>query len=336
MTMPVATSPFERKEAVLIVNPAAHNVPPLKRRREAEEWLRETGWRFRWEQTSQAGQATSIAARVAREGVPLVIACGGDGTLNEAANGLAGTETALGMMPFGTSNIWARETGISREPLEAAQLMATGERKLIDLGKAGDRYFVLFAGYGIDAQITRNVSLGVKQRVGAAAYGISAFREALRWQSRPMTLRLDGVQQRLNVLMAFAGNTRLYAGITKITPRAVADDGLLDICIYQGKGKRDIVTHATRTLLQMHRKSPSVLYKRVKSLEFEWDNEPLPVQLDGDPLGYCPDRVEVAPGALWVVVPAGLRSTLFSGRATEESVARRQAGALSLTQQQTG
>ncbi|MCH7484432.1 MAG: acylglycerol kinase family protein, partial [Chloroflexi bacterium] len=122
MAAPAPSIGFERKEAVLIINPAAHNVPALKRRREAEEWLREAGWRFRWEQTTGAGQATAIAARAAAEGVPLVLACGGDGTLNEVANGLAGTETALGTLPAGTSNIWAREAGISRKLVEAVRL----------------------------------------------------------------------------------------------------------------------------------------------------------------------------------------------------------------------
>lgn len=312
MTEPAPSVGFERKEAVLIINPAAHNVPALKRRREAEEWLRETGWRFRWEQTTGAGQATSIAARAASEGVPLVLACGGDGTLNEVANGLAGTETALGTLPAGTSNIWAREAGISRKPLEAARLMTTGERRCIDLGKAGDRYFMLFAGIGVDAQITRSVSLNMKRRVGAAAYGVAAVREAMRWRSRPVTVRLDGVERRLDVLMAFAGNTRLYAGLTKITPNSVVDDGLLDVCIYQGAGKLDIAMHTARTLMQSHNKATKVLNQRVRRLEFDWD-EPLPLQLDGDPVGECPREIEVAPGALWVVVPAGLRTGLFAG-----------------------
>ncbi len=328
MTVPTSSIGFERKEAVLIINPAAHNVPALKRRREAEDWLREAGWRFRWEQTTGTGQATAIAARAAAEGVPLVLACGGDGTLNEVANGLAGTETALGTLPAGTSNIWAREAGISRKPLEAARLMAMGERRLIDLGKAGDRYFMLFAGIGVDAQITRNVSLDMKRHVGAAAYGVAAVREALRWRSRPVTVRLDGVERRLDVLMAFAGNTRLYAGLTKITPNAVVDDGLLDVCIFQGSGRADIAMHLARTLLQSHNKASKVLIQRVKRLEFDWD-EPLPVQLDGDPVGDCPREIEVAPRCLWVVVPAGLRTGLFAGlgrqpQEAELSLPRRQ------------
>ncbi len=312
MTVPVPSSGFERKEAVLIINPAAHNVPALKVRREAEEWLREAGWRFRWEQTTEAGHATRIAARAAAAKVPLVLALGGDGTLNEVANALAGTETALGTLPAGTSNIWAREAGISRKLVEAVRLMATGERRLIDLGKAGDRYFMLFAGIGVDARITRTVSLDMKRRVGAAAYGVAALREALRWRSRPVTVRLDGVERRMDVLMAFAGNTRLYAGLTKITPNAVVDDGLLDVCIYEGSGSLDIVMHTARTLLKSHKKANKVLCQQVRRLEFDWE-EPLPVQLDGDPVGDCPREIEVAPGARWVVVPAGLRTGLFAG-----------------------
>nr|AUF80935.1 diacylglycerol kinase catalytic subunit [uncultured bacterium]AUF80940.1 diacylglycerol kinase catalytic subunit [uncultured bacterium] len=313
MAVPVPSSGFERKEAVLIINPAAHNVPALKLRREAEEWLREAGWRFRWEQTTETGHATRIAARAAAAKIPLVLALGGDGTLNEVANGLAGTETALGTLPAGTSNIWAREAGISRKLVEAVRLMATGERRLIDLGKAGDRYFMLFAGIGVDAQITRTVSLDMKRHVGAAAYGIAAFREALRWRSRPVTVRLDGVERRMDVLMAFAGNTRLYAGLTKITPNAVVDDGLLDVCIYEGSGSLDIAMHTARTLLKSHKKANKVLCQQVRRLEFDWE-EPLPMQLDGDPVGDCPREIEVAPGALWVIVPAGLRTGLFAGR----------------------
>ena len=330
MTVPVPSSGFERKEAVLIINPAAHNVPALKLRREAEEWLREAGWRFRWEQTTETGHATRIAARAAAAKVPLVLALGGDGTLNEVANGLAGTETALGTLPAGTSNIWAREAGISRKLVEAVRLMATGERRLIDLGKAGDRYFMLFAGIGVDAQITRTVSLDMKRHVGAAAYGIAAFREALRWRSRPVTVRLDGVERRMDVLMAFAGNTRLYAGLTKITPNAVVDDGLLDVCIYEGSGSLDIAMHTARTLLKSHKKASKVLCQQVRRLEFDWE-EPLPMQLDGDPVGDCPREIEVAPGALWVIVPAGLRTGLFAGpgrrpQEAELSPSRRQTG----------
>jgi len=257
------------------------------------------------------------------------VACGGDGTINDVANGLIGTETTLGVIPAGTSNIWAREVGLDRRPLEAVQAITQGERRLIDTGRAGTRHFVLFVGFGIDAAITKTVPLGVKDKLGAAAYAISAAREAMRWRAKPITIRIDGVTRRMDVLMAFAGNTRLYAGITKITPLALADDGKLDVCIYAGRGRRDIAFHAMRTLLQLHRKSPKVLYRHASRVEFDWE-EPLPAQVDGDPLPDCPREVVVLPRSLWVATPAALPNPMFSRRADQG-----QAGELSLPQSRT-
>lgn len=323
-------TPYERKEVVVLINPVAHNVPSPQRLQEAAEWLRMQGWEAHWRETHAGGEATRIAAETAAKGIPILIAFGGDGTVNEVANGLAGTDTVLATIPAGTSNIWAREAGLDRKPLDAVRAIINGDRRQIDLGKAGDRYFVLFAGYGIDAATTQTVPLGVKDRLGAAAYLISAARQALGWKAKPILVRIDGVERELDVIMAFAGNTRLYAGITKITPTAVADDGKLDVCIYAGRGKRDIIFHAARTLLQLHRKSPKVLYRRASKIEFEWD-EPLPAQVDGDPLPDCPREVTVAPLALWVAVPAGFVSPMFSRPA-----APRREAALSLVPPQTG
>ena len=182
---------------------------------------------------------------------------------------------------------------------------------MIDTGKTGGRHFVLFAGFGIDAAVTQTVPLRVKNRVGAAAYALSAARQAMRWRGRPIAVRIDGVERWLNVLEAFAGNTRLYAGITKITPTAIADDGKLDVCIYSGRGKRDIVFHAARTLLQMHHNSPKVIYGRASKIEFDWEH-PLPAQLDGDVLTDCPSEVSVSPLSLSVAVPAGFASPMLS------------------------
>lgn len=296
---------------MIILNPIAHNLPSRKRLDEADTWLREQGWTVTWRETSEPDDAEKFAAEAADRRVELVIGCGGDGTINGVANGLIGSESTLGVIPAGTSNLWAREVGLDKRPLEAVQKIVLGERHLIDTGRAGKRHFVLFVGFGIDAAITQTVPLGVKDKLGAAAYAISAAREALRYRAKPITVRIDGVERTMEVLMAFAGNTRLYAGITKITPLAIADDGRLDVCIYSGRGKRDIVFHAMRTLLQLHRKSPKVLYRHARRVEFDWD-EPLPAQVDGDPLPDCPREVVVVPHSLWVATPAALPSPIFS------------------------
>jgi len=299
------------RHAVVIYNPVSHNARRRRGIRDAGDWMSEQGWTVEWVETSAPGDATGIAAAAARRGVPMVFVCGGDGTLSEAANGLAGTESALAVVPTGTVNLWAREAGLLKKPVEAVRLAVEGERRLIDLGKAGERYFLLMAGYGIDASVAHKVSHRAKGRLGAAAYAIAAAREVFSYHGSKMALRLDGEEVTADVLMIVAGNTRNYAGLTKITSQAVVDDGLLDVCVFQGRGRRAILTHALRTLVRRHRGSGSVLYRRVKKLELSWDSPPL-VQLDGDAIAGSPAEITVSPAALWVAVPKALKSPLFS------------------------
>ncbi|MEO7667325.1 MAG: diacylglycerol kinase family protein [Dehalococcoidia bacterium] len=301
---------YDRKEALVIVNPVAHNAPRAHRRGEVDELMHSAGWTVRWEETVEPGQAKALAGRAAESGVPLVIACGGDGTVNEVANGIVGSRTALGTIPSGMSNIWAREAGLDHKTVEAMRLMITGERRLVDMGKSGGRHFLLLAGFGIDASITENVRPGVKDKIGTASYILSAFQEMLRWKGVPATVRFDGYERHVDFLMALVGNTRLYAGLTKIASRAVINDGRLDVCVYEGDGTRDIVLHAIRTIAQIHRKSDKALYRRVNKVEFQWDAR-IPVQLDGEVLGQFPTEAEVVPASLWVAVPEAYVSKLF-------------------------
>ena len=302
---------IHRKEAVVIVNPTARKLPSQSRLGEARDWLDERGWAVEWLETAAPGDATSLAADAARRGVPLLFVCGGDGTLNEAVNGLAGSETALAVIPTGTVNLWAREVGLLKKPHEAVRLAVDGGRRRIDLGRAGERYFLLMAGFGLDAAAIHDVSHRMKSRFGAAAYAVSAAREALRYRSSPLTLSLDGRERTLELLMLIVGNTRKYAGLTEVTPAAIVDDGRLDVCAYCGRGRWDILWLALLTLIRQHRRSKKVLHQRVQRLGIRSDS-PLLVQLDGDAQSESPTEVSVAPGALWVAVPAALKSALFS------------------------
>jgi YegS/Rv2252/BmrU family lipid kinase len=299
------------KRALAIVNPAAHNVPGHKRLREADRWLREQGWSVEWRETSRAGEAMTLAAEAADRRTPLLLVCGGDGTLNETANGLADSDTAMATIPAGTVNIWAKETGIPRKPIDAVRVALEGERRIVDLGKAGERYFMLMAGYGLDAAIGRRMSQAVKRRVGAAAYALASLRESLSHRSSRIKLVLDGDEGEADLLMLVAGNTRNYAGLVEITPDARMDDGMLDVCVFEGNGMMDIVLHAARTLLRRHRRSKKVRYRKVRRLELGWER-PLPVQLDGDAIEESPQVITIAPSALCVVVPPDPKTLLFS------------------------
>ena len=301
---------IERKEAIVVVNPAARRLPPKKRLDEARSSLTERGWTVEWVQTSAPGEATPIAADAARREIPLLVVCGGDGTINEAVNGLAGAETALAVIPAGTVNLWAREAGLLKPPAEAVRLAVEGVRRRVDLGRAGDRYFLLMTGVGLDGAVAHGVSQRLKKRVGATAYALSALRQALTYRPTRVTLSLDNEERVIRLFMLIAGNTRNYAGLTQITSSAVVDDGWLDVCAYSGRGRWDVFWLAFLTLIRQHHRSKKVLLRRVRELEIA-TQAALPVQIDGDAFEGMVDRISLVPGALWVAVPRALRSPLF-------------------------
>lgn len=303
---------LKRREALVIVNPAAHNAPSKKRLREANRYLKERGWSLEWVWTQKEGDAIEIARRATEHKVPLVLVCAGDGTLNEAVNGLAGSQTAVSVIPAGTSDLWAREAGIPRKPLEAVKLIERSRPVAVDLGRAGDRYFLLMAGIGVDAAVTQNASLALKRRFGAVAYAVSAIRELFRFKGQTGNVRLDDETIEVKALQVIAGNTQRYAGVTKVTPDAQINDGMLDVCIYKGEGAGDMLAHALRTLLRRHLKSDKTVFRRVKHIEMSFD-PPFPVQVDGDNLQPPPTEAVAVPRALWVMVPAKAMSRLLPG-----------------------
>jgi YegS/Rv2252/BmrU family lipid kinase len=304
---------LKRREALIIVNPAAHNAPGRKRLSEANTYLKDRGWSIEWVWTTKSGDATEIAARAADQRTPLVLVCAGDGTLNEAVNGLTGTGTAVSVIPAGTSDLWAREAGIPRKPIDAVRILEKSTPHAIDVGLAGDRYFLLMAGFGIDASVIRNTSVWLKHKVGATAYAMAAIRELLRYKGRTGQIQLDDETLPASALMVLAGNTQRYAGITKITPKAKIDDGMLDVCVYEGQGMRDILLHALRTMVRLHLRSPKTTFRRVKRLRLDFDL-PLPLQIDGD---YWPGaHIEAAavPRGLFAMIPAKVRRRLLTDR----------------------
>lgn len=304
---------LKRREALVIVNPVAHNAPGRKRLSEANAYLKEKGWSVEWTWTSKSGDATEIAARAASQKVPLVLVCAGDGTLNEAVNGLTGSGTAVSVIPSGTSDLWAREAGIPRKPIDAVRILEKSEPHTVDVGLAGDRHFLLMASFGLDASIIQNTSTWLKHKIGASAYAVAAIKELLRYKGRSGLVHLDNEALNTNALMVLAGNAQRYAGVTKITPHAKIDDGFLDVCVYQGQGSGDILVHVVRTMLRLHLRSKKTVLRRVKKLRLEFDI-PLPLQVDGDHWPGLHSEVSVVPGALFVMVPNKVKHRLLSGK----------------------
>ncbi len=284
---------------------------------------RDAGWRVECVVSERVGHATEIAREAAAR-VDVIIVNGGDGTINEAINGFVGSghDVALAVLPGGTANVWAKETHAPKESEAAMRAIIGGERRRVDLGFAGCRYFLLMAGIGLDAGIIPNVGARLKQRLGSSAYLLRGTPIALRTKTLPVVRLIDGVAHQGPMYWMLIANTRSYGGLFDIMRRAEADDGLLDVGVMHRGGVWHLLADGLRLLVRRHERSPNIDIVRARSIVIETPG--LPVQIDGEYAGSTPIRIGIVPLALTVIVPAGLRTPLLRRGAGAEAPARSQ------------
>jgi YegS/Rv2252/BmrU family lipid kinase len=314
--LPLFPRPSHLTNAVLVRNPVSRHTADEQTLAEVIAFGREHGWQIECHTSQFPGDMTALARRVADGGADVVLAHGGDGTINEVINGIAGTRTALGVLPAGTANVWAKEMRISRNPLTALQSMIEGDRHTIDLGRANGRYFLLMAGVGLDGEVIEHVTPRAKQRFGALSYVVAGVPAAVRTKPWQVRMHIDGDTVESALYWMVVGNTRSYGGFREITHRAVADDGKLDVAMMQRGGVFHLLADGARLFLRRHDRSPNVRYTQVTSIAVETPG--LPVQVDGEPAGETPMLFEIAPQALTVIVPAGTRTPLLTQRTTDD------------------
>jgi diacylglycerol kinase (ATP) len=282
------------------------------------------------EQTHGRGDATTYARRAVVLGCDAVLAAGGDGTLSQVVDGLAGSETALGVLPAGTGNVMARQLGLpvpgSLWPpyslVTCAQLLLEGRVRRVDVGRvdlAGGRLarrFLCWVGVGFDAQVNVavNEELARKHRLGMLAFVVAAGLTLRDYAGTSAIVRADGRRVSRRLIMLVGNNIQLYGAFMKMAPNAILDDGLLDIYCFRGRGAARTVLHGLRLLLNQHLLDPEVDMYRARRLEIK-TARPLPVHVDGEPIGYTPVVVEVEPRSLNLMVPHGAPPTLFSDAA---------------------
>lgn len=294
---------------VVIRNPTSGRSLDERKLDVALNVARDAGWDVSVAVTERAGHATEIARDAAARGVDVIIVNGGDGTINEVINGIAGTATALATLRGGTANVWAGEIHMERDPVRSMRQIVHGERRRIDLGRADGRCFLLMAGIGFDAEVVPGVSRRLKRVIGPFAYVVTGVAAIFRTRDRMARVRIDGAVLDMQAHWMLVSNTRSYGGITNIMFRAEADDGLFDVGIMHRGGPWRTVIDGVRVLLKRHERSANIDY--FKAREVEMETAGLAVQLDGDRWGSTPMRFEVWPQALTVIVPAGLVTPLL-------------------------
>src|SRR5579884_3604037 len=298
-------------KTTLICNPSAGRRESAISMEAVISVLRQADWDVDVRYSDGPGDATELARTAVAAGADSVLVAGGDGTLNEAIQGLAGTDVPLGYLPYGTVNVWAREIGLPLDPVAAASAIVNGRHERIDLGCANERFFLLMAGVGLDGEVVRRAQAVEhhKQRFGILPYvavGLSTFP---LYRGNDFELRYDGLIRRVQALMLVIGNSRLYAGRFRLTPHAVMNDGWLDLCIVKGKGPLSMMRQSLPVLLSGSVTHSDVELLRVRDLTVHCD-QPLPYQVDGELAGITPVRFSVQPRALSVIVPGQFASSL--------------------------
>ena len=288
-------------DIVIILNPAAGYLETLRDWRERVESI--VGrWPVRI--TSHAGEAEALARRAVEEGFGRIIAAGGDGTVNHVANGIAGSDAALGILPMGTVNVFAMELGLPANDLERCwQIIEAGNLRLVDLPSANGKYFVQLGGVGLDAQAVKETTLAFKRSLGPLSYLISAAHIAARQPPKLLIESQDAPMQEGSFVLV--GNGRLYGGPFPFFKQAVVDDGLLDVVLFKRLGFLEILKYLHDVVFSSDIRVPEIEYFQTRQLHVSSEQD-VPVELDGELAGNCPVDFQMHEKALPVLSPPAL------------------------------
>ena len=255
--------------------------------------------------TTAQGEATTLTARAAERGASTIIISGGDGTINEALQGIVGTDVRLAIWPRGTANVLSRELGMPTNQSKIVEMIARARTKMIYPGCAiqeetGERrYFFLMAGIGLDASVVKGVRAGLKRRIGKAAFWYSGLEHLASWVPLQFEIEVEG--QSLTATFAAIGKGSLYGGGLSVTPRARIDSPEFEICIM-----------TTQSRLRYLRLLPSVvgggLVKDLHDVRFIRTTRArvtgdVAVQVDGELIGQPPMTFEVVPEPIEIIIP---------------------------------
>lgn len=278
------------------------------------------GWKTSLHNTEQPGEATALARQAVHEKADAVLVVGGDGTINEVVNGLAKSPVALGVLPGGTGNVWAKALGLpTRSPLhlmpllDSVRALVPGTTRRIDLGTANGRYFLQWTGLGLDAEVTYAMEPRTRRqrRLGIAAYLVAGVTTATHMAGTRTRIWIDDQRVYRRSILVVVSNSRIYsAGLTMATD-ARLDDGLLDVDVFAGTGFGDSMRTALGVITGLHVRDPRHSVYRGRSIQVESDR-PLAVHVDGEPFGTTPLHCQVVPKGLTVLLPRHPRAELFA------------------------
>ncbi|MEW6054119.1 MAG: diacylglycerol kinase family protein [Nitrospirota bacterium] len=288
---------------ILISNPVAKGSSDRKVAM-ASYFLQSKGFSVDVLFTGKKGDAERFAGEAIKKSPAMIVAAGGDGTLNEIANGVAGSDIPVAVLPLGTTNVLAKELGIPEEVKGALETAVRGVRRKVSLGRitcAGEpagitRYFCLMAGIGFDGESVFRMNTAFKRISGKGAYVYSGFRTLAGFAPEKLAFSIDGKEYA--GYSAIIGNISKYGGNFRITPDARMSDPFFYVCLFKGKKRIDLVRYVYGIFTDRHLKYHDVEYLKARHIEIRGSAH---IQTDGDYLGKTPAEVEIVPGSLALV-----------------------------------
>ncbi len=306
---------------LLVYNPVAGRYPSQMLTERAADVLLDYGWDVEIEITSGGDHIRALASQAVRDKKDSLIVVGGDGSLNKSLPGLVGTETALGVLPAGTANVWARELGLPRLSWtrrksleESAHRLARGYTRQVDVGLCNDKHFLLWSGIGIDAFIVHRIEPRKQweKKFTVMRYAASAVWSASQWQGVNLRVATEGSILAGKFMLAEVSNIRLYAGgYATLSPQASLDDGLMELWLFEGENLEEVLQQAWSLWSGQHVNSERVKFMQFKNITLESDT-PIYLQMDGEPeFGGEQVSISVLHRALKVLIPDQAPKSLF-------------------------
>ena len=289
-------------KAEIIYNPAAGGGRRAAIGATVERGLARRGLDTHLHSTEHPGDAATLACAFAGT-ADIVVAVGGDGTVNEIANGLACSTTLLGIVPAGTVNVLALELGLPFRVERACDVIARGRTRALDLGRANGRRFILMTGIGVDALTVRYVDPRAKRRFKELAFLSTGLRVGLAAAPTPFLVRANGEEH--TATFAVASNSRHYAGRLGMTSSADPTDGVLDLLMFTGRSRASLAAFWLGVPSGLHTRHPDTVFVRTERAEITplQEEDVIWFQTDGELAGRLPAIIEVEPHALNVLVP---------------------------------
>lgn len=303
---------------LFIVNPASGGGRSGRDWAAIERWLPSTGLLFETAMTTRPMEAAAIAERAVRESRPVVVAVGGDGTLNEVLNGFfhngapIPTTSRMAMLPLGTGGDFRRTLNIPLDHAAAVHVIQSGIPRRLDAGcvtfQAHDgstavRHFINIADAGLGGEVVHSVNSG-KKLLGSATFTLTSFMALMRWKNKPMSVVVDGTTHNIKAQQVVVANCQYFGGGMRMAPTASPTDGVFDVILVGNAGKletiRGLGTIRTGAHLEEHNPNIEFLYGKRISVS---SPERVRIDLDGEDPGTLPALFEIQPSAIEFISP---------------------------------